>query len=214
MKIGSVRARVGEQVHRDLAAAARFAGLLLACAALTAPAAAQSASAPVAAGASARSAFRPSAIFVQAGVAEEAQMANAGAIWEWSWHRDLSFGRLSGYWEAAFGRWSSDVDGNGGNAWVTQIGVTPVLRLYPRSWGGRWFLEGGIGFNFLQPIYRSASKSFSTTFNFGDHLAVGRRFGRDRRHELALRFQHFSNAGIRSPNPGEDFLQLRYSWYF
>jgi hypothetical protein len=27
-----------------------------------------------------------------------------------------------------------------------------------------------------------------------------------------LRLQHFSNAGIKKPNPGEDFLQLRLSF--
>ena len=47
-------------------------------------------------------------------------------------------------------------------------------------------------------------------FNFGDHLAVGRSFGVQREHELALRVQHFSNGGIKEPNPGETFLQLRY----
>ena len=34
------------------------------------------------------------------------------------------------------------------------------------------------------------------------------------RHELALRLQHFSNAGIKHPNPGENFVQLRYAQGF
>lgn len=159
-------------------------------------------------------ALAPSSAFVQAGAASDAQMLIAGVTWDWSWHKDLAIGRLSGYWEASFGRWNSDHGPEGGSAWVTQLGLTPVLRLYPGSWGGRWFLEGGIGVNVLLPIYRSRSKRFSTAFNFGDHLAVGRRFGEGARHELALRLQHFSNAGIKQPNPGEDFVQLRYSWRF
>jgi lipid A 3-O-deacylase len=158
--------------------------------------------------------LRPASLYVQPGLAQEAQMLVVGATWDWRWHRDFVIGRLSGYWEASFGRWNSDDGPDGGSAWVTQIGVTPVLRLYPHSWGGRWFVEGGIGGNFLLPIYRSESKRFSTAFNFGDHLAIGRRFGHGDRHELALRIQHFSNAGIRKPNPGEDFLQLRYSRRF
>lgn len=68
---------------------------------------------------------------------------------------------------------------------------------------------GGIGGNFLLPIYRSGTKRFSTAFKFGDRLAIGRRFGDGGRHELAFRFQHCSNAGIRHPNLGEDFLQIR-----
>jgi hypothetical protein len=243
MRIGSVPAGVGRQARKLWAAAAPSAssllGVPLAMAMLAGPAAAQpgqtpssegrpvpasaaqapSASQPAASPGDERgtlewSDFRPTSVFLQAGIAEEAEMAIVGATWEWSWYRDFSFGRLGGYWEASIGRWNSDVDDNGGSAWVTQFGVTPVLRLYPDSWGGRWFVEGGIGFNVLQPIYRSASKRFSTAFNFGDHLAIGRRFGRDARQELALRFQHFSNAGIKSPNPGENFVQLRYSLYF
>lgn len=30
----------------------------------------------------------------------------------------------------------------------------------------------------------------------------------------ALRLQHFSNASIRHPNPGENFVQLRYARRF
>lgn len=52
---------------------------------------------------------------------------------------------------------------------------------------------------------------FSTTFNFGEHLAVGRQLGATRHHEVALRVQHFSNAGIRQPNPGENLVQVRYA---
>ena len=29
--------------------------------------------------------------------------------------------------------------------------------------------------------------------------------------KLALRIQHFSNGSIKKPNPGENFIQLRYS---
>jgi len=111
--------------------------------------------------------------------------------------------------EAAIGRWS----GNGENAssvWFTQVGLTPVLRLQPRSWPRGLFVEAGIGANVIVPIYHSDDKHFSTEFNFGDHLAIGRQFGDHREQEIALRLQHFSNAGIREPNPGENFQQLRY----
>jgi hypothetical protein len=61
----------------------------------------------------------------------------------------------------------------------------------------------------LSPCEKRRSR-FSTRFNFGDHLAVGLRFGPRGEHGVALRLQHFSNGGIEKPNPGEDFLQLRY----
>ena len=33
-------------------------------------------------------------------------------------------------------------------------------------------------------------------------------------HEVGLRVQHFSNADIRLPNPGETFLRVRYAYRF
>lgn len=159
------------------------------------------------------SAGRPHTIFLQAGTASRTDMVVAGVTWDWPWQRDFAIGRLTGYWELSFGRWTTDHPANG-SSWVTQFGVTPVLRLHPSSWGGRWFLEAGIGANVLLPVYRSGDKRFSSTFNFGDHLALGRRFGRKGEHELSVRLQHFSNAGIKRPNPGEDFVQLRYALRF
>jgi len=47
-----------------------------------------------------------------------------------------------------------------------------------------------------------------------DVAGVGRSFGADRRRELSLRLSHSSNAGIKEPNPGETFLQLRYAVKF
>ncbi|HSI57915.1 MAG TPA: acyloxyacyl hydrolase [Ideonella sp.] len=153
----------------------------------------------------------PSAVFVQGGVAETASALVVGANWDWDWQRPTGWGTWSGYWEASFGRWSTErIDGSTSHDWVTQLGITPVLRLSPAG-GGGWFVEGGIGVNLLLPIFRAKDKRFSTVFNFGDHLAVGRRFGERGEHEVALRVQHFSNGGIKKPNPGEDFLQLRYT---
>ena len=163
-----------------------------------------------------RSSWMPSRAFVQLGVAEDANAVVVGAIWDWSWFRKVGWGRLTGYWDVSIGRWASDrSDGDSNShAWVTQLGITPVLRLYPGRTDAGWYVEGGIGANMLLPLYRTGNKRFSTKFNFGDHLAVGATFGERAEHDLAVRIQHFSNAGIRHPNPGENFLQLRYSRRF
>jgi lipid A 3-O-deacylase len=158
--------------------------------------------------------WRPDVLFVQAGAASDTHAVVFGATWPWAWQRQFRGGTVAGYWEASFGRWSTTRDDVRSSAWVTQAGVTPVVRWRPQSWGGDWYVEGGIGANVLLPIYRSHDKRFSTAFNFGDHVAIGRRFGAAHEHELSLRVQHFSNAGIKKPNPGEDFLQLRYSHRF
>jgi hypothetical protein len=62
--------------------------------------------------------------------------------------------------------------------------------------------------------YRTPAKEFGTRFNFVDTAGVGRSFGAQRKHELGLRLVHMSNAGIKEPNPGENFLQLRYAASF
>jgi lipid A 3-O-deacylase len=62
----------------------------------------------------------------------------------------------------------------------------------------------------MSSIYRRGQTKFSTSFNFGDHLGIGFSFGPGRKNEIAMRAQHFSNAGIKEPNPGKNFLELRY----
>jgi lipid A 3-O-deacylase len=120
----------------------------------------------------------------------------------------------SGYFEADVGRWTTDDRGVNSSTWATQVGLTPVIRLQPAGAMSHWFAEIGVGANYIVPLYRTGHKRFSTEFNFGDHFGVGRQFGERRQHELMVRVQHFSNAGIDHPNPGENFVQLRYSRRF
>ena len=54
----------------------------------------------------------------------------------------------------------------------------------------------------------------STEFNFHSHLALGHTLGAEAEHDIGLRIEHFSNAGIRSPNPGMNFASLRYTYRF
>lgn len=155
----------------------------------------------------------PTRVFVQAGFGEDNTRAYvAGVIWDWDWRKEYAFGTLTGFSDASFGRWSTEA--GEGSTWATQIGLTPVLRFHPTVFKGRGFIEIGIGANVILPLYRSGDKSFSTEFNFGDHIAVGTLLGQRKQHELALRLQHFSNAGIDHPNPGENFVQVRYARRF
>lgn len=151
----------------------------------------------------------PASVFIQAGFGDQRTNAYVvGATWYLPWHFDFSMGTVTAYVEASVGRWHTE-DGKGGGttAWPTQIGAAPVLRLYPAH-AANWFAEISVGPNYIVPIFHSGEKRFSTEFNFGDHAAIGRRFGAS---EVSLRIEHFSNAGISHPNPGENFLQLRYA---
>jgi hypothetical protein len=150
----------------------------------------------------------PFSAFVQAGFGDQHTDAYVvGATWYLPWHFDFSAGTVAAYVEASIGRWHIDGPKGTAIAWPTQFGATPVLRIYP-SLTPNWFAEIAAGPNYIVPIFHSGEKRFSTEFNFGDEAAIGRRFGAS---EVSLRIEHFSNAGIAHPNPGENFFQVRFA---
>jgi lipid A 3-O-deacylase len=152
----------------------------------------------------------PSAVFVQAGFGnQETDAYLAGLTWRLPLQYKFGFGSVSASIEAALGRWHTE-GRQDSTAWPTQISATPTVRVYPSQMSS-WFAELGVGANYIVPLFRSGYKRFSTEFNFGDHAAIGRAFGRS---EVSLRIEHFSNAGIAHPNPGENFGQLRYAYRF
>ena len=157
--------------------------------------------------------LQPDGWFVQGGVAAHSTYtAQVGAVWRWDWRREIGGGQASGITEAFISRWSARRDGQ--RFGLTQVGVLPLLR-YRRDQGrSPWFVEVGIGLTVMDRAYRTDDKEFSTRFNFADVVGVGRNFGEQGRHELGLRLTHFSNGGIKSPNPGENVLQLRYAMMF
>jgi lipid A 3-O-deacylase len=161
------------------------------------------------------SALLPDSVFAQAAYGEGTHAATVGLQWHppWHWH-PTRHSRVGLYLELEFGRWRAEFDGGGSAwSWVSQFSLVPVLR-----WSGPadegWYLEIGVGPSYLTPVYRSATKRFSSQFQFRDHLGIGRTFGQHGRHDLSLRIQHFSNAGIERPNPGLNMVGLRYSWRF
>jgi lipid A 3-O-deacylase len=157
------------------------------------------------------SSIKPDLMFLQAGDGDRTRTLTLGLSWNLPWSERWANGMLSAYLDASVGRWWMNDTSSAHGPWVTQIGLTPVLRY---RWGASrpsWFAELGIGANVLTPIIDNDDRRFGTAFNFGDHLALGRAFGEDGRQEIALRVQHYSNGGIKQPNPGINFVQLRYS---
>lgn len=154
----------------------------------------------------------PSTVFIQGGVGDQKTSAYvAGLSWNLPWHYDFRIGQLGAYVEAALGRWHTDGwRGADTNTWPTQISAVPNLRLYP---GHRsvWFIEIGAGPSYIVPLFSTGQKRFGSEFNFDDHVAIGRAFGHV---EMSLRGEHFSDAGISRPNPGENFGQLRIAYRF
>jgi lipid A 3-O-deacylase len=155
----------------------------------------------------------PGGAFVEAGIADHsAYSATLGLVWPWAWRREIRGGELTGMTEAYVSHWNGR--GMTGRVSFTQLGLVPMLRYRFGRGRSDWFVEGGIGISVLDGMYRTTDKEFSTRFNFVDVLGVGRSFGPQRRQELSLRFSHVSNADIKKPNPGENFLQLRYTALF
>ncbi|WP_338798892.1 acyloxyacyl hydrolase [Acidovorax sp. DW039] len=143
-------------------------------------------------------------------------LASVGLQWPWTWRRSLMGGALTGHWEVHLARWrvpEGTAEPGVGRLW-TQWALVPALRWRPDEGRSAWFVEGGIGVSVMDGHYATRHKAFSTRFNFTDHVGVGVSFGAQRQHELILLARHVSNGGIRKPNPGENFVQLRYSRSF
>lgn len=152
--------------------------------------------------------WAPDAVFAEAGFApSHSRSVTAGVAWQWD--RQWRFGdtQATATTEVFASRWRARDDT------VTQLAVLPMLRLRLDHGRSPWFMEGGIGVSLMDDLYRNHGKRFSTRFNFVDVFAVGRSLGAWH-HEVSVRLAHISNANLKKPNPGEDFLQLRYTVRF
>jgi len=111
--------------------------------------------------------------------------------------------RLDLVGELGVAYWDADGSRSPGSVW--QLSATPFLRW---TWSDRYYIEAGIGATVFSRT-RFADERISTAFQFGDHVGVGMFLTPNSR--LSLRYSHYSNAGIKRPNPGLDVLQLNYS---
>lgn len=171
--------------------------------------------AAAAAGATQAQGLRPSGAFLQAGSGDDkVQVAGIGVLWPWSWRRATAGG---GEWTGQTQLSLADlrVDGfHGERQHITQVALVPLLRYRPDAGQSRWFVEGGIGVSYMDRLLVTPDKVMSTRWNFSDNLAIGRDFGDQAQHEISLRLQHTSNAGIRHPNPGLNLWMVRYAARF
>ena len=94
------------------------------------------------------------------------------------------------------------------------LALSPVLKKQFANWYDKpVFWEFGIGVSMLTKR-EFAGKDLGSHFQFEDRL--GLLFGLDQKNSkmLAVRYMHYSNAGLSSRNPGMDFLNIAYSWRF
>jgi lipid A 3-O-deacylase len=157
--------------------------------------------------------LRPAGVFVQAGEGEHAvHAATIGLTWPWSWQRAMGSGQWTGYTEAYLSRWSArDTTGRRD---FDQVGIVPLFRYRGARGNSPWFFEGGIGLSYMDRLFVTPDKQFSTRVNFADVLGIGRSFGEQRQHEVTFRLSHFSNGGVKHPNPGQNLVRLKYAYLF
>lgn len=125
------------------------------------------------------------------------------------WGGDVSF-----YWDFFLSGWRAPTPSGLDNDSYTQIGAIANWRYRFSEGRSPWFVEAGIGGTLMDHLYRTEDRSFSTTFQFTEQIGVGLSFGTQREHEVSVRLQHFSNGGIKEPNPGENFVRVRYLYRF
>ena len=158
--------------------------------------------------------WRPAWAFGQVGSnPDRVENVGAGVAWPFAWKRQALGGEFSAAAELSVNYWHAR-DFSGGHRGFWSVGLVPLLRYRLADGRSSWFVEGGIGLVASDKRYDTPDKTFSTRLNFSDNLAVGRSFGRDWNQEVSLRLQHVSNAGIKKPNPGEDFVLVRYAFRF
>jgi len=122
---------------------------------------------------------------------------------------DGDTGYLSAYFEGGIHFWTRHDDD------VLGLAFSPVLtynfdKVHP---GLVPYVEGGIGGAYISET-SMGDRNFSTHFQFENRIGLGLRFGEEYRHDVNLRYMHYSNAAIETPNDGMDFLFLSYVLHF
>ncbi|MDZ4202669.1 MAG: acyloxyacyl hydrolase [Gallionella sp.] len=154
-------------------------------------------------------------VSVEYGSGDSSSMARVSAQWDWDkqWFTDGEW-LVTGFWEASLGSWRGN-SSVGNNQTITDIGITPVFRLQQKNpVGFAPYAEAAIGFHMISPTFIYANRRFGSAFQFGDHIGFGVRFGDRQQFDLGYRYQHLSNGGIKQPNQGINFNQVRFGYHF
>lgn len=122
---------------------------------------------------------------------------------------ESSTGALTTYWEASLSRWNPDSREN----WVGALGLAARYEFNAEG-AGAPYVEYGLGGAYLSDLDVAQNRRLGSNFQFAHRFEVGYRFGSARENELGVGYWHYSNAGIKHPNPGMDFVSVRYTRRF
>jgi len=117
------------------------------------------------------------------------------------WIPDFGASKLDVHWEVDAGR--TTALGSASNADLWHVALVPKVRF---RLSAQTAVELGIGPSLFSGT-RLGDKRFSTAFQFADVISLI--------HDIAgthwsvgVGFSHYSNADIKQPNPGQDYVQL------
>lgn len=127
----------------------------------------------------------------------------------WNWGN----GKVRGHWDIWLGAWSNK-DLQRDRFTTLALGIGPSLRWRGAQGSSPWFAEVGTGLMLTGKRLYNQGEQMGTRWNFVSHIGLGMNFGANQAHEVSLRLQHASNAGIKKPNPGINLVQLRYAHRF
>jgi lipid A 3-O-deacylase len=134
--------------------------------------------------------------------------------WARTWLNDGAW-YVGGYWDTELAYLKADHI-SGQNSEIFDLGLTPVFRMQrdaSLSSGVSPYAEAGIGPHLLSET-SLGFKQYSTAFQFGSLVGFGLGFGDKGQYELSYRFQHISNADMKTPNNGINLHILRLGYSF
>ena len=137
-----------------------------------------------------------------------------GAVLPWGAQHLLWGTRVTSYAELSLSQWQAPTADRQSHRNYLQLGAIAGWRFRFDEGASPWFFDAGLGGTQMNDRYESPDRRFSTRFQFTEQFGIGRSFGERGGHELSLRIQHFSNGGIKKPNPGENFYMVRYLYRF
>ncbi|HEV8110319.1 MAG TPA: acyloxyacyl hydrolase [Burkholderiales bacterium] len=117
----------------------------------------------------------------------------------------------------AHGWWPAQLELGGGIWRVPDLaGTTQRFDLHAtpvwRADFERTYVEAGIGLYMLSHTINNDVTHMSTSFEFGSHVGAGLRIGARHETRVGIALQHLSNAGIKEPNGGVNFVLVSASF--
>jgi lipid A 3-O-deacylase len=150
-----------------------------------------------------------------AGVADhDVKKLDLGLVWDpgWQWWHFAGF-HFTVVGEGHVAYWHL-TERAASQPQIWEFGLTPMFRIIKDTGWIRPFFEAGVGVRLLSHVYLTPDRTLSSAFQFADTVGVGAQFGAHQNYQAGVRFQHISNAEIKTPNPGLNFTSVYLQYNF